>query len=218
MHEERLTRHACCFLLEMLEITVDPTRDDAAPLEDWPDIMDFHEQLAFSCCLGLPLLSPWATCDVAESVLSDRAARKRYGLMGQLKMCVATSCCCPCAALCCPGDVLCCYYSNLATWVGQKLGKDPSSLGVCCGSHRCAGLRYRWTHGGYGQGRQQGMDGVFVCPVPCLAGCALAMIYAEAYKAKTGRLQRKKRAANDAPPPVASAMQRETSPPLQEIV
>ena len=53
----------------MLEIAVDPHRK--APLEDWPDVCHAHDQILLSCCLGLPMLSPWATADIADSVLGD---------------------------------------------------------------------------------------------------------------------------------------------------
>lgn len=209
----------CCSLPRhlMLEIAVDPHRK--APLEDWPDVCHAHDQIGFSCCLGLPMLSPWATADIADSVLGDRAARKRFGFCGQLKMCCATLGC-PCAVVCCPGDVLCCYYSHLIQRVGEKLGKEPSTLGACAGNQTFAGLRYHWTCGGYGTGRQQSIDGVFVCPVPCLAACTLSMVYAESYKAKTGRLTKKRFAADGTgvSPPLPKGMVRETSPPLQEIV
>ena len=90
----------------MLEISIQ-AKGDSIPLEDWPDVAPCHDNWPYSCCLCLPLLPPWAMAEIVE-VIGDRAARQQFGPTGQLKMCLATALCSPCALICCPGDLLCC--------------------------------------------------------------------------------------------------------------
>lgn len=109
-------------------------------------------------------------------------------------------------------------HSQLAERVGEKLNKEPASLGTCAGSHVCAGrLCVDLSHGSWR--RAQGVYCALL--LPCVAPCTLSMVYAEAHKARTGRLQRKSRAAAGSAggvAPASIAMKRAEGAVVQEIV
>ena len=83
--------------------------------------------------------------------------------------CCAVTYCWPCACVC-PEYFACCYFSDLASRVGRKLHKDPSTYGPC--------------------GDLQDSPTEFSCnlalPLPlCFVGaCTQSMLFAEVRKAQ----------------------------------